>query len=174
MDLTKIVIVTGRLRLMHTFHDYDNENFKEFTKKVTRYMNWEPFDTLEDLEKSIDARYEKIIAGEMIRLTTLNKETGEFLGIGTITDIKTSTPELGIWIKQSAHGHHYGKEAVQGLKEWAEKYLEYDYLKYPFDKNNISSKKIAEALGGVYGASYPVKIDSGKILDVIEYRMYKK
>ena len=94
MDFTKIIILTDRMRLIHTFHDYDTENFKEFTKEVTQYMNWELFNTLEDLKKSIDVRYKKIMAGEMIRLTILNKVTGEFLGIGTITDIKTKTPEM--------------------------------------------------------------------------------
>ncbi len=62
--------------------------------------------------------------------------------------IKRKHPELGIWLKQAAHGHKYGLEAITAIKNWAIENLDYEYLLYPVDRVNIASTKILERLGG--------------------------
>lgn len=176
MDLTKIDFETNRLRLVtqvKNYHEFDKEIFKELNEEITAFLICEPFNILEETKKAVSNRYEKILAGKDISLRVLDKKTEEFLGHATLTEVDTQTPELGIWIKKSAHGSGYGKEAMQGLKEWAEKHLNYDYLLYPVDKRNISSIKIAESLGGVIGRMYDKKFKSGKLLHTIDYKIYK-
>lgn len=176
MNFVRLCIEAKRLKMVINAPKYEfaNDIYKEFGKEITRYMNWEPFESLEDVITAIKKRYKKIVDGKDIALRIINKKTDEFIGIGTITEINTSTPELGIWIKKSAHGHYYGRESVKALKDWAEKNLNYKYLKYPVDKNNIASIKLIVSLGGIKSRSYKEKILSGKILNTVEYRLYKK
>ena len=110
--------------------------------------------------------------GQELQVVILNKTTEEFLGHGGISKLNTNTPELGIWIKKGAHGNKYGREAVGGLKKWAERNLIYKYLTYPVDKRNVASRKIAEALGGSIEAEYKEENTAGNLLDIVEYRIY--
>ena len=82
------------------------------------------------------------------------------------------TPELGIWIKKSAHGHGYGKEAVVALKEWANENIEYEYILYPVVDENYASRRIPEFLGGKIAREYDKESMSGKKWHFIEYRIY--
>ena len=131
-----------------------------------------PSSAIEETSNFIKISREKMSKGEELQVVILNKSTGEFLGHGGISKLSTDTPELGIWIKRGAHGNKYGREAVWGLKEWAEKNLKYKYLMYPADKRNVASRKIAESLGGVIKAEYKKKNMSGNLLDEVEYRIY--
>lgn len=130
---------------------------------------------IEDTLDFIHSAMEKIKKGEELQVVILLKETGEYLGGGGVMGLKTDTPEPGIWIKKSAHGHKYGREAeaVTALKEWLDKNSSNKYIKYPVDKRNISSRKIAESLGGIIKAEYKKENMSGNILDFVEYRIYK-
>ena len=56
--------------------------------------------------------------------------------------------ETGIWIKESAQGHGYGREAVAAVIKWAsEKFRPSGFL-YPVVDENTPSRRLAEALGG--------------------------
>ena len=81
-------------------------------------------------------------------------------------------PELGIWIKKSAHGNGYGKEAMVALKKWADKNLKYDYILYPVAQDNLASRKIPEFLGGKIEHEYDEETQNGVTLHFIEYRIY--
>jgi [ribosomal protein S5]-alanine N-acetyltransferase len=171
-DLTKVVIETDRLKLIPTSLKYAPEIFKEFTKQITTYMHPKAPKEIKETEAFINSSVQKIENGEELQVVILDKKTGEFLGHGGITKLKTDTPELGIWIKKSAHGNKYGREAVKALKEWVEHNLKYKYIIYPVDKRNIPSRKIAESLGGVVEDEYKKENMSGNILDEVEYRIY--
>ncbi len=100
------------------------------------------------------------------------KETGEFLGCAGLHNTNSKIPELSIWIKKPAHGKKYGREAMQALKNWADKNLEYDYIKYPVAAQNTSSRKVAESLGGKEATKYEETTQGGKTWQFIEYRIY--
>ncbi|MEH1915888.1 GNAT family N-acetyltransferase [Nostoc sp.] len=106
-------------------------------------------------------------------LVILKKDGLEFLGICEVGGIDTQTPELGIWLKKSAHGHGFGREAINALKDWVDKNLQYNYLSYPVDKRNIPSRKIAESLEGKVFREFQQINKSGDLLDEVEYRIYK-
>jgi RimJ/RimL family protein N-acetyltransferase len=110
--------------------------------------------------------------GNALQLQILYKDTREFIGCCGIHDIHSPHPALGIWIKKPTHGNGYGKEAVQGMIEWAKASIDYEYLRYPVDKRNFPSRRIPEQLGGIIGRELTKINQSGNELDEIEYWIY--
>lgn len=166
-------IVTERLEMIPLSLDFAEDIFKNFTKDITIYMFPKPPVKIEETIEYIKSQLPKIETGNELQIVILDKNTKEFLGCGGLHRLKSKNPELGIWIKKSAHGNRFGQEAVKGLKDWSEDNLNYDYLTYPVDKRNIASRKIAESLGGVIKKEYKKKNLSGNILDEVEYWIYK-
>lgn len=174
MDTTKIIITTERLLLVPLSLEYAEDLFAEFTDEITEYMYPKTPINIQETIDYITQAIPKMQKGTDMTRVILNKDTKEFLGAGGLHQLDTDTPEPGIWIKKSAHGNGYGKEAIAALKDWAEKNLKYSYLKYPVDKRNIGSRKIAESLGGIIEDEYQKANMAGKMLDEVEYRIYKK
>lgn len=172
-DLSDVIILTERLRLIPMSEKYASTIFNEFTKEITTYMFPRSPKKIEETLAYIRSNLPKITRGEELPVVILDKITGEFMGGGGAHKLKTNTPELGIWIKKSAHGHKYGREAVRGLKEWMDKNIPYIYIIYPVDKRNTASRKIAESVGGVIKKEYKQKNMAGNILDEVEYWVYK-
>jgi [ribosomal protein S5]-alanine N-acetyltransferase len=75
--------------------------------------------------------------------------------------------------KKSAHKKGYATETIAALKLWAEENLDYEYLGYPVDKANTSSRRVIEKLGVEIATEYDYISVSGKVLNVVEYRIYK-
>lgn len=108
-------------------------------------------------------------------LVIVSKTTEEFLGnCGLHGQGKVRTPELGIWLKKNAHSKGYGQEAVRTLVKWSENNIDLDYFIYPVDRRNIPSRKIPESLGGQIFEDYKLKTPTGKILDLVVYRIPAK
>ena len=72
----------------------------------------------------------------------------ECLGVAGLDGADQPTPELGIWLKEAAHGYGYGTEAVRAVAEWATKTLARDRFLYPAAVENVASRRIAEKLNG--------------------------
>jgi len=111
--------------------------------------------------------------GASFQAVIVDKNTGEFIGCGGLHHIDTPHPEFGIWLKKSAHGHGYGKEAIVAMKDWADQNLAYEYLIYPVDKANIASCRIPEFLGGKISGEHSDVGMGGNKLNIVEYRIYK-
>ena len=173
-SLEDVVIESERLRLVPTSEAYAQDVFETFTAAITTYMGPRPPKTIHDSIAFLRLSREALIARTHFRVAIFLEENGEFIGHGGIEDMNTSTPEFGIWIKASAHGHHYGREAVMALATWALDNLTFDYLKYPLDRRNIASRRIPESLGGQIEAAYQWKNESGNLLDLVEYRVYRE
>ena len=172
MDLMSVVIESERLRLVPTDEPYASQIFREFTNEITELMGPKTPGTLEEVLTYIKRTRTNISNGEEIQVLVLLKDTGEFIGHGGVHMIKTPMPELGIWIKKAAHGHKYGREAVTALAGWAFENLEFVCLTYPVDRRNIPSRRIPEALGALIEREYEWTNESGKLLDILEYRIY--
>lgn len=168
-----VTIETQRLLLDPISRDNATDIFSEFTKDITTFMYPKPAENIEETYAFIDGAMEKNSRGEQLQMVIVDKVTGEFLGLAGLHDIQTRTPELGIWLKKTAHDFHYGREAITELVNWARANLNFDYLKYPVDKRNIPSRKIPESLGGIPGPEYKQTNLSGEELDEIEYRIPK-
>lgn len=167
-----VVIETERLRLLPTAENYAEAVFTAFTAAITTYMFPAPARNVDETRAFLRQARAATESGSDLQVVILHRQTGEFLGHGGLHHISGRTPELGIWIKQAAHGNAYGLEAVNALSGWAKENLDFDYLVYPVDRRNLPSRRIPEALGGVVAAEYRQINASGNELDLLEYRIY--
>lgn len=171
-DLEAVKIESKRLILQPIELHFKQDIFQEFTNEITVFMLAKSPESIQETEdfiaKSIQRRHTK---NDLI-LTILSKADREFLGNCGIHYINTPTPELGIWLKKSAHGNGFGKEAICALKNWCDRHLNYQYLRYPVDRKNIPSRKIPESLGGQIYLCYQQNYKNIKTLDILEYRIF--
>ena len=172
MNFLELTIETDRLMLIPLSDKYKEDVFCEFTDEITTYMYPKPNESMEALEKHYEETREEMKKGEDYSFTVVDKETEEFIGRGGLHKPHTPTPELGIWIKKSAHGNGYGREVVTAVKKWADRNLQYEYIAYPVDKRNTASRKIPESLGGQIMKEYKQVNMAGKELDEVEYHLY--
>lgn len=173
MNLLTVEIQTSRLLLLPISLEYKDEIFSEFTKAITTYMYSCPTQTIVETEAFIQNSIKKLEDGTNLQLVILAKDSKELLGCTGLYNLD-KVPELGIWLKKAAHGHKYGLEAITAIKEWADQNLDYEYLLYLVDQRNIASRKIPEALRGKIIQEYEEINMSGKVLQTLDYRIYKK
>jgi RimJ/RimL family protein N-acetyltransferase len=173
MDLSHVQIETERLRLVPVGMKFKEEIFREFQEPVTEFVYTKPPEKVEDTEDFIRKAQQSIREGTDLTMAVLKKDSGEFLGCSGIHDLDKGNPEMGVWTKKSAHGNKYGREAVAGLKQWADKNLEFDHVIFTVAAQNIASRKIAESLGGKVGKEYEKTMQSGRTYHMVEYWISK-
>lgn len=174
MELSLVEIFTNRLVLLPISQKYKEEIFREFTKEITTYMYPRPLQDIVETEEFINDSLGEIETGNHLVLVILKKDSQEFLGCTAIHEIRTKHPELGIWLKKSAQGKGYGLEAITVLKRWADENLDYEYLIYDVDKANIPSRRIPEKLGGQIIREYDKTNLSGRVLYILEYKIFRQ
>ena len=171
-DLLSLAIEAERLRLVTISENFERDIFHEFTRDITRYMIPKPAQNIQETRKFISNSIYGIKAGYNLQFAILLKETNEFVGCcGLHGENKVKTPELGIWLKKSAHGNGYGREAVCTLVDWAQKNIDIEYFIYPVDRRNIPSCKIPESLGGEIISEIQETSLSGALLDWVVYKI---
>ena len=172
MDISKIKLKTDNLLLVPISMDYIDDIFREFTPEITAYMYPQPYQSKDEAVNFVQHAIKTNNEWSNLQLVVLSGCNGTFLGCAAIHHIDTDTPEFGIWIKESAHGNAFGKEAIFALKQWADENLHYEYLLYPVVDNNFSSRMIPESLGGIISREYDDANKIGKIQHCLEYRIY--
>ncbi len=172
IDLIRVQIQSERLLLRPLLPQDAQPILQEFTAEITRYMFPEPPAGLDESMAFIQQSRADMIAGHDLVLAITRKENGEFLGCcGLHGKDDPTRPELGIWLKQRAHGEHYGREAIQALAKWAIDHITFACLIYPVDRNNIPSRKIPESLGGTVVRERTTTTANGKTLALLVYQI---
>lgn len=174
MNLSTVEILTERLLLKPIDMSYAEEIFTSFDKNVTHYMGPQPADTISETQAFIVYSLKSLQQGTNLQLVIIDKSNGDFFGCAGLHGIGEKDPELGVWLKSSAHGNGYGLEAMTALIEWAQNNIEFDYMTYPVDKRNTASRRIPEKNGGIIAREMKVMNASGFELDEVEYRIYKR
>jgi RimJ/RimL family protein N-acetyltransferase len=88
-------------------------------------------------------------------------DKGEGLGMASLEDADSASPELGLWLKESAHGQGFGREVVASLIEWGHASLGKVSFSYLVAVENVVSRRIAENLHGeIIGHRTNPKYDS--------------
>jgi [ribosomal protein S5]-alanine N-acetyltransferase len=72
----------------------------------------QPSGEISSVTDFIDIALEGINQRKNLQLVVLDKATDSFLGCSGIHQIDSETPELGLWIKRSAHHLGYGFESI--------------------------------------------------------------
>lgn len=161
-----------RLLLVYPDACYAKETLQYLNRRVTKYMNPKAQEHLDECLAFLAFAREAIEAGTDFNYIIIDKKTKEFYGCGGLGRMKERKPELGIWIKEDAHHHGYGKEAVTCIYEYASVHGDYDGFLYPVDHRNISSRKIPESLGGVSDGVIEKSINgNGDVLELITYHI---
>ena len=167
-----LVIFSQRISLIPISERFSEDIYREFNEEITRYMMPPPpqdiSETLEFIRSSIEGmrRSEEFVFA-------IVDTGGQFLGCAGFHARESSlTPELGIWIKKSAHGSALGREAVHCLRDWASANLIVSHFIYPVEKNNLASRKVAESLGGVVIKEQEILSLSGNLLDEVVYHIH--
>ncbi len=130
-----------------------------------------PAKDIRETEDFIRKSLEGLKNGTNLQLVILDKDTREFTGCAGLHNLDTQTPEMGIWLKKSAHGKGYGKESMTAVKKWADTHLKYDFLIYPVADKNIPSRKIPESLGGVIEKEYDEIGIGGNLYHCLVYKI---
>jgi len=172
MDLSGLQLRSERLTLSAYAPADAPEAFAAITPSLARWMSWEPPASVEALAEVLGGLSAGIKAGRafdpaVIRLA----QTGEFLGLGGIHKLDAPEPEPGIWIKEAAHGHGYGREAVKALIDWAGAELGFASVIYPVAERNAPSRRLVEALGGAEVGRRPLIKPGGAELSLVLYRI---
>lgn len=171
MDFTNFTLETDRLILVSLSMKYKHDVFREFNSSISQYMFPKPPEKIEETEEFIGTSEKGIKSGDDLQLVITKKDNNEFLGLAGLHRVKSRTPILGLWVKKSAHGNSYGKEAITAMYHWAKKNLQFDYLIYSVDKDNIPSIKIPESLGGVVALQKVSKSLAGNTLNILNYHI---
>lgn len=171
MDLAGVRIATQRLRLEPISMDYAEVVFTEFTHEITRFMYPRAAEKIEETQEFISRSIANLRDGSHLTTVILDGATGEFLGCAGLHELGSPRPELGVWLKKSAHGSRFGFEAMSALAEWARKNLECRSLYYPEDERNIPFRCIPERLGGTIVGRREETSMSGRLLRLVEYEI---
>ncbi len=154
-------IIRSRRLVLRPFEMADaTDVFACITPEVTRYMRWGPPKSLTEFrtQREVRMRNEE---HSTLSLVVRRTDTEECLGMAAVEGLPSAAPEIGLWLKASAHGVGYGREVVGALVAWVSKTLQVTNLVYPVAVENLASRRIAEALGGrIVGSRSGVKYDS--------------
>lgn len=140
-------ITSRRLILSEINYDYKKDIFKEFTPNVAKYLVPQPSSNIKDTVKFITDGMENNRKGIDLELVILNKRNRNFIGCIGLHEINKNNPYLGIWLKESAWGYGYAKEALSTLINWAKLNFMFREIIYSVFEDNIPSIKIIENLG---------------------------
>ena len=171
IDFDTLHIESPRLYLRPVIWDDAQVIFENFTPDITLYMSPPSPKEIEETQTFLRGTIAKRANFQELVLAICNCETDEFLGVCGLHQIGEAHPELGIWLKVSAHGNRFGQEAITALTKWTRKHIQHEYLVYPVDRNNIPSRKIPESLcGEIFKAQIGKKMDGGS-LDLVFYKI---
>jgi RimJ/RimL family protein N-acetyltransferase len=171
VDLSSLSLSSQRL-LLKSFTGSDaREAFLEATPTVARFMSWDPAPSFEAFEQIWQDWIPGMRAGSDACLTIRHKASSEFLGLAGLHKADVAEPEVGIWIKESQHGHGYGREAVATMIAFAADKLGKQAVVYPVVELNRPSRRLAESLGGRIIGTRVLRKSGGVELPEVVYRI---
>lgn len=156
-----------RLTLVPLSMDYLQDIFENFTDEITKYMVPNTPKDISETDCFITSSIKQREEDEAYVYAITLSQNNEFIGCCGLHNILGEYPELGIWTKLSAHGNHFGREAVGRLIALAEE-LGIETLIYPVDRRNVPSKKIPL----YYGGKLFKKAEIGEKLETELYKIH--
>jgi RimJ/RimL family protein N-acetyltransferase len=148
-DLTQVRISTERLTLRSFTAADAHESFVEANARIARYMSWNPAGSEDEYRLVWQGLEAAMKAGRQVSLTVRLAGTGEFIGLTALASAEGDLLETGLWIKESAQGRGYGREAVAAVLGWGSAMFHPSAFLYPVVDENTPSCRLAESLGGV-------------------------
>jgi len=141
-----ILIQSPRLQLRQFEMIDAPEVFGCITPAIAKFMPWEPPSWSEYVtrcKKRVQAPEPNKFSFVIRRLDNM-----ECLGMASLEEADSVSPEIGLWLKESAHGQGFGREVVAALVGWGHATLGKASFIYPVAVQNTASRRIAENLHG--------------------------
>lgn len=167
----KFVLNTERLSIRPFSKSFLKDYYQEFTDEITKYQYPDSFPDIETADTVLSGFARDMERGEMLELVILAKD-GRFLGSMEVFGLKGATPEIGLWIKSSAHGAGYGYEALRGLLDHLNAAKTYEYYIYEADVKNIPSIRLVAKFHAEKEGCEDITTESGKELTLQTYHVF--
>jgi RimJ/RimL family protein N-acetyltransferase len=142
------LITSARLKLRAFTAADAAETFAEANARIAKFMSWNPSASETEFEAIWQGHISNMKAGKELHLVIRLTGTNEFIGRAGLNSADADLLETGVWIKESAQGHGYGREAVAAVIKWASEKFHPSGFLYPVVDENTPSRRLAEALGG--------------------------
>ena len=168
-DLTGVELFANRLALRAFTPADAPEIFAAVSPTISRFMSWDPSPSPAAFAEVWRQWLPRMTAGTDLSLVIRLTSTDEFVGVAGIHHIGSAEPEVGIWLKETAHGLGYGREAIGAIAKWAPAHIGATALIYPVAKQNRPSRGLAESLHGVIVGERNLRKSSGVVLDEVVY-----
>jgi RimJ/RimL family protein N-acetyltransferase len=110
-------------------------------------MSWNPPASEEDFRAIWQPTLADMAAGRQLSLTLRLTDSREFIGSAGLHPADGALLETGLWIKETAQGRGYGREAVAAVVAWASRRFQPSGFLYPVVDENLPSCRLAESLG---------------------------
>ncbi len=147
-DLSQTLITSARLTLRAFTAADAAESFAEANARIAKFMSWNP-SASEREYKAIWRRWvSDMQRGREFSLVIHLTSANEFIGRTGLHPADATLLETGVWIKESAQGRGYGREAVAAVIKWASEKFHPSGFLYPVVDENTPSRRLAEALRG--------------------------
>ena len=164
----EFLLKTERLMIQPYSNSYLEQYFKEFTDEIVKYQYPDSFCDMNKADEVMSKFVADMEQGKMLELVILTHD-GEFLGSMEAFDITGKTPELGLWLKNSAQGKGYGHEALKCLVDYLNSTDKYEYYLYGVDQRNEPSVHLVEKFHFEKCGYEEVTTQSGKTLHLLIY-----
>lgn len=169
--MTALALKTERLVIQPFSNTYLEDYYQEFTDEITKYQYPDSFADVEAARQLVSAFVADMERGEMLELVILTRG-GAFLGSLEVFGLREETPEIGLWLKKSAHGQGYGYEALRAVIEALNATNKYRYYLYEADVRNTPSIRLAQKFQYQKDGREEITTESGKKLMMQTYRIY--
>ena len=170
-DFRSVALATTRLSLRSFTAADAAESFAASTPTLTRFMRRDPSPSPASFAEVWREWLSQMAAGTDLALVVRLVRTQEFLGMAGLHHIGSPEPEIGIWIKETAHGAGYGREAVAAIVARASRESGVTGFIYPVAVANRPSRRLAESLGGTLVGTRELRKASGVVLEEVVYRI---
>ncbi|EJK6375567.1 GNAT family N-acetyltransferase [Listeria monocytogenes] len=150
MENRKQMIKTERLFLSEmTLADTEKLFGYWSDDSVTRYMNIEPFQSLQPVEEMIRMLRQLEIEGKALRCVIILQATGEIIGTCGFNyiDHENHRAEIAYDLGTRFWKRGYATEAVKALMEWGKESFELHRIEAKVDPRNSASIALLEKLG---------------------------
>jgi RimJ/RimL family protein N-acetyltransferase len=147
-DIKPLVINSLRLRLKPFQLADAADVFACITPSITRFLPWEPPASFNEYLSHHEQRIANV-NGHDFAFVIRRHNSRECLGMTSVEGVNKQLPELGIWLKEVAHGQGYAREAVRAVADWARAAFDCEHYQWPVAAENLASRRIAESMNGV-------------------------
>src|SRR5699024_2645566 len=127
-----------------------NEAIRDSYEYLHKWLKWaDHIPEVEETEANARKHRANFLLRDSFTFYIFDKLSGVFIGTCSLVrvDWEVRRFEIGYWIRQSASGHWYMSEAVDGVTQFAFKNFRANRIEIRCDTRNRGSWKIAERCG---------------------------